>query len=236
MNRSALATFSLATAIAVMTLGYANPSFAEPKNCVDDDPRPSCKGDEDPTETAAVYKAALTMGGFIFEEEFVTLSKRGNSYHSQATLVMTRDDDRGNTDAWDRVFSTCSELITEFVERVEAGNNWTINISGSKFEGSVSNNPDSDILIRFRDVVAIGVNGLLDVDIDFNLIGKISLNGGPVIDFLPKEDGDISVFQLKRFNFFGSGNRGGGCRSGVSFFLENNVSFLEIKRIDPDSD
>lgn len=30
MNRSALATFSLATAIAVMSLGYASPSFADP--------------------------------------------------------------------------------------------------------------------------------------------------------------------------------------------------------------
>ena len=33
MNRSALATFSLATAIAVMTLGYATPVFAEPPEC-----------------------------------------------------------------------------------------------------------------------------------------------------------------------------------------------------------
>ncbi len=46
MNRSALATFSLATAIAVMTLGYANPSYAA-KPCIDDDTHPSCKTDDD---------------------------------------------------------------------------------------------------------------------------------------------------------------------------------------------
>ncbi len=222
MNISRLSTLLLTLGVAVLTLSYANVSFAVKPVCPGT--HPSCNGDEDPPGPAAVYKAALTMGGFIFETVDVTPSKRGNSYHSQDTLDMSRpiDGDPGQS-AWDSVFSTCP-LLSDLIDGVIASDNWTINNSGSKVDGSVSNNPDSDILIRFRDVVA---DGFPDVDIDFNLIGKIGLTNGTVTNFLP-ELNQTSVFFLDTFNFFGSGNRGGGCRSGISGLSPDSV--LEIER------
>ena len=47
MNRSALVTFSLATAIAVMTLGYATTAYpARAGACDEEPPHPSCKDDD----------------------------------------------------------------------------------------------------------------------------------------------------------------------------------------------
>ncbi len=230
MNRSALATFSLATAIAVMTLGYANPSFAGKPDCDGAATHPSCKGDEDPTESAAKYEAALTVGGFIFGLSPVTLNKRKNAYHGEEPVGMIRPPD-GDPDqsAWDSVFTTptCLALLSGSIDGVAAGDNWTINVSGSKRNGSVSNNPESDILIRFRDVVA---DNFPFVDIDFNLIGKIGYDGdGHVNIFLPDID-MTSSFTLDTFNFFASGSQGGGCRSGILDLYPTSV--LEIKRIE----
>ena len=45
MNRSALSTFSLATAVAVMIFGYATPAYAEKPDCDQDPSHPSCKTD-----------------------------------------------------------------------------------------------------------------------------------------------------------------------------------------------
>jgi len=139
-------------------------------------------------------------------------------------------------EAWDSVFSTCPELLSDedgvvLIGGVMAGDSWTINVSGSKFEGSVSNNPESDILIRFRDVVA---DGFPDVDIDFNLIGKIGYDDGSNVNIFLPDIGNTSSFTLNTFNFFGSGNRGGGCRSGVSLLPQDpdSVSVLEITRIE----
>ena len=47
MNKLSVATFSLATAVAVMTLGYATPAYAAKPDCDQDDSHPSCKGDDD---------------------------------------------------------------------------------------------------------------------------------------------------------------------------------------------
>ena len=46
MSNLRLSTVSLTLAIAVFALGYANASFAAPKNCVENDPRPSCPEDD----------------------------------------------------------------------------------------------------------------------------------------------------------------------------------------------
>ena len=60
MNRSALVTFSLATAIAVMTLGYATPSYAEKPDCSVNDTHPSCKTDD--SEGGATFTVTITGG------------------------------------------------------------------------------------------------------------------------------------------------------------------------------
>ncbi len=246
MNISRLSTFSLTLAIAVLTLGFTTPSLAGKPVCPGT--HPSCKDDPDPPPpppATVVYEAELTIGGFIFGPVDVTPSKRGNSYHSQDNVDMSRPlvDSSPDQDAWDSVFETCPELLSDengdiLIDGVIAGDSWTINISGSKLDGSVSNNPDSDILIRFRDVVAEVVDGttveFLDADIDFNLIGEIgftvdaSTGLETVTNFLPEEVDDISVFDLVEFNFFASGNRGGGCRSGVDDLFSKSV--LEITR------
>ena len=227
MNISRQSTLLLTLAIAVLTLGYANVSFAAKPVCPGT--HPSCKDDPDPPPpppATVVYEAELTIGGFIFGPVDVTPSKRGNSYHSQDTLDMSHPDDDTSPDrmAWDSVFSTCPELLSGSIDGVIAGDSWTINISGSKLNGSVSNNPDSDILIRFRDVVA---DGFPDVDIDFNLIGKIGSTNGAVTNFLPELD-ETSVFRLDTFNFFASGSQGAGCRSGILGLYP--PSLLEITR------
>lgn len=115
-------------------------------------------------------------------------------------------------------------------------NNWTIDNSGSKVDGSVSNNPDSTILIRFRDVIAVaeGTNqDFGDVDIDFNLIGKLhGMDENVVIKFLP-EPGETSVFFLKDFNFFGSGNKGGACRSGIRSLLSDSELTITATELQP---
>ncbi len=229
MNTLRLSALSLSLALAVVTLGYATPAFADKPTGAGH----NHGGEDGNGETSAVYTVQLTMGGFIFGPVVVTPNKRGNAYHSQDILDMSRPpagDPDGQT-AWDSVFSTCPELLSDgngvvLIGGVTAGDNWTINISGSKLDGSVSNNPDSDILIRFRDVVA---DGFPDVDIDFNLIGRIGLTNSTVTNFLP-ELNQTSVFHLDKFNFFGSGNRGGGCRSGIPDLLPNSV--LEITRTD----
>ena len=224
MNISRLSTFLLTVAVAVMMLGYANVSFAGKPECPE---HPSCKGDEDPTEKAAEYEAALTMGGFTFEPLTVTPNKRKNAYHSQKIVDMDRPLDESDQSAWDDVFGTCSALLPTLIDGVTAGDNWTINISGSKLNGSVSNNPDSDILIRFRDVVA---DNFTDVDIDFNLIGKIGDDGGGNVNIFLPDIGKTSSFTLDTFNFFASGSQGGGCRSGILDLYPPSV--LEITRLE----
>ncbi len=221
-----LTILSSTLAVAIFTLGYANPSFADNPNKGDCSPGHCDHGDDDPTEMPAEYEAALTMGGFTFEPLTVTPNKRKNAYHGEDPVDMSRSvvGDSGQM-AWDNVFGTCSALLTSLIDGVTAGDNWTINISGSKLNGSVSNNPDSDILIRFRDVVA---DNFPDVDIDFNLIGKIGLTNNNVTNFLPEELNDTSSFMLDTFNFFASGSQGGGCRSGIVLLYTPSV--LKITR------
>lgn len=57
-----LSTLTLAMAIAVFSLGFTNASFAGPKNCVENDPRPSCPDSEDPTP-AGTFTVSVFFGG-----------------------------------------------------------------------------------------------------------------------------------------------------------------------------
>ena len=214
MNISRLSTLSLSLAIAVMTLGYATSAFAD---------KPTGGGHNHGGE--AVYTAQLTMGGFIFRgmdnnaiAVTVTPNKRGNSYHSEATLSMSSPGSTDDQGAWDEVFSWCMDLLmTNPPVRVAVADNWTIDNSGGKEAGTVG----SDIRIRFKDVEALGFSG---VNINFDLIGVILVADGP---FLPGEGG-TSSFTLTEFVIFGDKKRGESCRSGVRFL--SVPSTLEITR------
>ena len=216
MNTLRLSTLSLSLAIAVMTLGYANPSFAD-KPDINDCEEPAaghCHDDDGNGETSAVYTAKLTMGGFIFRDMndnsaiavTVTPNKRGNSYHSKVALDMSRPLNSTDQMAWDIVFGSCANLLTTKPPLgVAVADNWTIDNSGGNKAGTV----DSDIRIRFKDVEATGCK---DVDISFDLIGVILAADGP---FLPVKKDDTSSFTLTQFVIFGDAKRGESCRSGV---------------------
>jgi len=109
MNILRLSTHSLAIALAVITLSYANYSSAEkPGACPG---HPSCGGGSggDP----AAYQAALTMGGFIFSPKPVTLKSQGDSYQGDAMLTMTRPVEVTSDDqiAWNTVLANCEPLL-----------------------------------------------------------------------------------------------------------------------------
>ena len=222
MNTVRLSTLSLSLAVAVVTLGYATSAFAG-KKCDAGPEHPSCK-DGDNGEISAVYTAELTMGGFIFGPVDVTPSKRGNSYHSEKTLKMSRPPDDATPDqmVWDEVFSWCMDLLTTNPPvSVAVADNWTIDNSGGNKAGTVG----SDIRIRFKDVEATGFE---DVDISFDLIGVILAADGP---FLPVEKGDTSSFTLTQFVIFGDKKRGESCRSGVQDLKVEDLQVYSVLKI-----
>ncbi len=212
MNILRLSTLSLAVALAVLALAYANPSFAG-KKCDEDDTHPSCKdagGD-------AEYTATLTMGAFKFDPVDVTPNKRGTSYHSNFSLDMDRPPADGSPDQleWDLVFRACTPpLLSDPIPGVFVGrDNWSINNAG----GKVSGNADSDFRIRFHDIVD-GTN-----DIDFDLIGKLGTD-----PFLPAP-GKTSVFNLTMAVIFGQ-DKNLGCKSGnFDLFLDSKLKIFHKK-------
>ena len=222
MNTVRLSTLSLSLAVVVVTLGYATSAFAG-KKCDAGPEHPSCK-DGDNGEISAVYTAELTMGGFIFGPVDVTPSKRGNSYHSEETLKMSRPPDDATPDdatpdqmVWDEVFSWCMDLLTTNPPvSVAVADNWTIDNSGGNKAGTVG----SDIRIRFKDVVATEPPGSPDVDISFDLSGVILAADGP---FLPVDINNPSSFTLTQFVIFGDAKKGQSCRSGVQDLQVHSV-------------
>ncbi len=69
MNISRVTTYSLALAVAVFALGYANPAFAAKPMCdpPDDPPHPSCKDDDSSGGDGDIYEMVIIgtdiMGG-----------------------------------------------------------------------------------------------------------------------------------------------------------------------------
>ncbi len=74
MNILRLSTLSLTLAIAVITLGYANPASAAKPDCVADPTHPSCKT---PPDSTIIYAAHLiaTMENGDGEFEFGSAAK-----------------------------------------------------------------------------------------------------------------------------------------------------------------
>ncbi len=206
-----------------LLLGLSVNGWAAPGECSGPkkDRPDECNGEDE----TAVYTAELTMGGFIFGPVDVTPSKRGNSYHSEETLKMSRSlvstDDQME---WDVVFGECADLLTTLpIDSVAVADNWTIDNSGGNKAGTVG----SDIRIRFKDVVATGSP---NVDISFDLSGVILAADGP---FLPVHKNKPSSFTLKQFVIFGDAKKGQSCRSGVQNLQVQDLqvySVLEITR------
>jgi len=202
-----------------LLLGLSVNGWAAPGECSGPkkDRPDECNGEDE----TAVYTAELTMGGFIFGPVDVTPSKRGNSYHSEETLKMSRSlvstDDQME---WDVVFGECADLLTTLpIDSVAVADNWTIDNSGGNEAGTVGSN----IRIRFKDVEA---EGSPDVDINFDLIGVlVNTTDDP---FLPVKKDDTSSFTLTQFVIFGDKKKGRSCRSGVQDLQVYSV--LEITR------
>ncbi len=78
MNILRLSTLSLILAIAVMTLGYANPSFAAPKKCGGnpDTVLPGCGGTDD---VAAEFTVELQRGGLSGNTDGLLISNLGGN-------------------------------------------------------------------------------------------------------------------------------------------------------------
>ncbi len=95
MNILRLSTLSLALAIAVMTLGYVNPSFADP-------PPHGHGGGGDPPPPSITYTAEL-QGAFVFGPLDVTLEGQDSRLRAAVDAIMTR---AGSTEqaTWDNVF------------------------------------------------------------------------------------------------------------------------------------
>ena len=92
-------TLTLTVAIAVMTLGYANPSFAG-KKCTADSKHPSCKP---PADAGNLYTVE-GKGAFVFGPVPVTLEGQNSILRPDVDAVMTRPIDGFET-TWDNVFS-----------------------------------------------------------------------------------------------------------------------------------
>ncbi len=87
MNILRLSTLSLTVAIAVITLGNLNPSFAaKPGACNEVPPNPSCK--DDPV-SSITYKVALE-GAFEILERDATLEARDAILRSSVAVTIDR--------------------------------------------------------------------------------------------------------------------------------------------------
>ena len=199
MNKIRLSAFLLTLAIAVVSLGYMTPSFAG-KNCEDGDTRPRCTGGGGGGggggghEVPATFDAALTMGGFRFGPETVTLNKRGNIYSGAVGLDVDREDASvADQVAWDSVFSTCSLFddvngFPQTVTSVLVANTWSIDNAGGNQAGTIGSN----IMVSFRDVIA---GDFSEVDIDFRLMGILPAS-------IPAVGKSIEI-DLPEFKFWG---------------------------------
>jgi hypothetical protein len=208
MNILRLSTLSLAIALAVITLSYANYSSAEkPGACPD---HPSCGGGGGSGGDAAAYEAALTMGGFIFSPKPVTLKGQGDAYKGDAMLTMMRSDGVTTDDrmAWDTVLSNCEPLLMANASFDVKSGKWKISSGG--------------IRLRFSDI-DFGIQG---VDIDIDLNGEVGID--PIVPVC----GPPSVFTLTTYSISGQAKRGlpgPSCNTQGVLYPE---SVLEIERID----
>ena len=111
MNILRLSTLSLTLAIAVVTLGYANPSFAAPL-CSKNPTHPRCITDGGGGD-GITYTAHLTgamPGGFEFGSEDVTPNEKENSLQFDTNPMVRPNGNQENTGDWLDVFTDCEVL------------------------------------------------------------------------------------------------------------------------------
>ncbi len=143
-----LSTLSLTLAIAVVTLGYVNPSSAgKPNACNEDPPHPSCK--DDPV-SSITYTAQLTgprtgppdesgvptliPWAFEIPVRDVVLEGQDHILRSGDPVTIVRDVSMGPLQTtWDDVFDFCSGLLVFPVDQflaTAAKKGWTIERPG----------------------------------------------------------------------------------------------------------
>ena len=157
---------ALTLAIALMTLGYANPSFAAPKKCVADPDAPGCGGDDPPPPPtpALIYTVEVDAGSFSFGPEPATLN--GNetalSVTAEVTFYRPGGDDPICSNfnmqthleclAWDDVFNQCATpygptLVPVIQSFVVSAGNLSVQRSGGRrveMDDILLPNPDLD--------------------------------------------------------------------------------------------
>ncbi|MHC4088020.1 MAG: hypothetical protein ACYSU5_22860 [Planctomycetota bacterium] len=202
MNILRLSTLSLTLAIAVMTLGYANPSFAG-KKCTEDPNHPSCKP---PADAGNLYTVE-GRGAFVFGPVATTLEGQNNTLRAQADAPMTRPHlSYFPVDAatWDNVFimppdpadimgEPCnlfgaSGTVTSFTAHAKDKPNhikgWTVDLSGG-----VRINFETDLM---------KTDAGADVNVYLALIGNCEYSGGaePCEPFLPDPNNGDGISEI----------------------------------------
>ncbi|MCH7508856.1 MAG: hypothetical protein IIB68_03325 [Proteobacteria bacterium] len=124
MNTLRLSTLSLSLVVAVLTLGYANPSFAAPKKCDGALPgTPGCGGGNN--TTGIEYTVELMGRVFDFDSPVdVTPNAKENALFPNPVSALTfsrpgefacNSDSTNPTDkavcAWDAVFASCENFF-----------------------------------------------------------------------------------------------------------------------------
>jgi len=201
MNILRLSTVSLTLAIAVFALGYANPSFAAPKNCVDDDPRPSCPKDDpepDPPTPSVTYTAQLTG---VFATDPVNVSPNGKEntlfpdFAGDLKFVRSLVDASPAQIAWDLVFNDCAILgPTGFVFP-----SFTVSADNLSYQ------KPGGVGVALGGIEARDKDGNL-VNLHLWLIGD-EFDFGAGKQFVPAV-GETSTFDLKRFWLTGHTEKG----------------------------
>ena len=239
MNTLRLSTVALTLAIAVVALGYVNPSFAgKDKECP---AHPSCKPDDpEPPAGGIEYSATLT-GAFAFTDVDVTSDAKGIVLKSADNITITRPGGTvmptevicatataTDTDTdllcklWNSVFEQCLNFFGPTIvdvpsfEAPSERKGWTIDKPGG-------------VRVNFRSIpFIVPVNG--EVEVTLVLIGTTDYDK----PFLPADPDDsenptMIKHELSSFWIYGKSGRGApdkhcqdGSDEGIGLLLPNS--------------
>lgn len=179
-----------------MTLGYANPAFAAPKDCVENDPRGGCNPKPGDDATEITYDVELT-GAIVFDVKGLTPQSRNTVLKSAEKVTIKRDHDTMLETLWNTVFEQCPNFfhptpveIPEFTAPAE-GKGWTIAKAGG-------------IRVIFREILLFSTKIDGYVEVTLQLIGDTPFEQ----DFLPVGSATTITHTLIRFVITGKTAKG----------------------------
>ena len=188
MNILRFSTLTLTLAIAVMTLGYADPSFAG-KKCTKDPMHPSCKP---PADAGNLYTVE-GRGAFVFGPVAATLEGQNNTLRPDVDAVMTRPIDGFET-TWDNVFSTPQADTGDpcnLFGPPGAVDSYTFHRKERRVKGWAVELAGGVLIKSHADQMTTALDA--DVHVDLLLIGNCEYSDGgtePCDPFLPDPDTD----------------------------------------------